>query len=90
MNYENLTKTNQKTLNRFHNVENGINVLRLFFDAGYRTKRSVYILLVATDSKYLDDFYKNDFDLLWISRQFKARTIADLYNVINKINDLKS
>ena len=89
MNYENLTKTNQKTLNRFHNVENGINVLRLFFDAGYRTKREVYILLVATDSKYLQDFYKNDFDLLWISRQFKASTIADLYNVINKINALK-
>ena len=90
MEYQNLEKNHQKTLKRFDNVENGINVLRLFFNGGYRTKRSVYILLVATDSKYLDDFYKNKFELLWNSRHHDATTIKDLYNVINKINDLKS
>ena len=88
MDYENLLINHKKTLTRFRNITDGVTVLRKFFDKGYRTKQSIYILLVANDSKYLNEYYKKKFELLWIGIQHDPDMIKDLYDLMDRINTL--
>jgi len=86
MDYENLLINHKKTLTRFENITNGVTVLRRFFDAGYRTKQSIYILLVAHNKKYLNEYYKKKFESLWIGIQHDPAIIKDLYDLMDRIN----
>ena len=86
-NLQNLTKYQQKTLNRFSHVEKSVGVLKHFYDIGFHSKRDLFTLLCIHFPKYFTDEGKAKFSLLWSCVQFDKNLVNDLEALLQKLNN---
>lgn len=86
MNTNNLPINQQKAYQRFKNIGNTVNVFKLFFEIGYRTKQDVYIQLCIHHPVYNTPKYKSEFVLIWNCIKYDNNMVMDLNNVIDQIN----
>lgn len=86
MDLNNLSDHQLKTVNRFKMVREGVDILELFFELGFRNKRNVYMQLCVAYPKYNTPAWENHFNLFWGCRIMKKELMVDLQNTIDKIN----
>ncbi len=83
---EYLTKNQVKAVNRVENAQSIANILELFFELGYRSKKDVFTQLTIHFPKYDTTLFKKQFNLFWNFRSFDLKILRDLETVIDKIN----
>ena len=81
-----LTINQIKAVERFNMVQLALDVFRLFFELGYKTKRDVYLQLCIHYPEYSSKEYHNKFSVLWNFQKLDVELISALHSTIDKIN----